>query len=312
MSSVQNKLLNLEATPPQGLWDKIAAELDDSELEYQYPSRLAALAIAAPNGMWEKIASGLDAANTPSTIAEKLLAYQAVPPATTWNKIETLLDAEQVAAIPNQRRIFPFLKYAAAAALIGAIAWGGVSLLNNKTETATATKQSPAVLPPANTTPVTNETAANDNEVVDAITTPTIADEARNDAALEASKKTYAKLEIGNNSKIKNAANFYFGEVTNPGVRRIDIEDEIVAPMPSSINEASRYILLMTPDGNIIRMSKKWGNLVCCVSGEDQDEDCKDQMKRWRQKMATSSASHSPGNFMDILSLVESLQEDND
>lgn len=67
--------------------------------------------------------------------------------------------------------------------------------------------------------------------------------------------------------------------------------------------------MLMTPDGQFIRMSKKLGDLLCCVSGEEQDPDCIDQMKRWRQKIAISNLTPSPGNFMDILNLVKSLQE---
>ena len=50
-------------------------------------------------------------------------------------------------------------------------------------------------------------------------------------------------------------------------------------------NLASRYITLMTPEGNIIRMSKKLTDMVCCVSGEDENEECKDQMKKWREKI---------------------------
>jgi hypothetical protein len=65
----------------------------------------------------------------------------------------------------------------------------------------------------------------------------------------------------------------------------------------------------MTPDGNIIRMSKKLKELICCVSGEEQDKDCIDQMKKWRERLANPSASHSSSNFMDILHLVNSMQE---
>ena len=72
---------------------------------------------------------------------------------------------------------------------------------------------------------------------------------------------------------------------------------------------ATRYVLLMTPDGQFIRMSKKLSDLVCCVAGEDQDAECRDQMSNWRQKIASSTHSASPGNFMDILNLVKSLQE---
>ena len=69
--------------------------------------------------------------------------------------------------------------------------------------------------------------------------------------------------------------------------------------------------MLMTPDGNIIRMSKKLCDLVCCVSGQEQDEGCKSQLKIWQEKMASSSVAPSPGNFMDILNLVSTLQDNN-
>ena len=84
-----------------------------------------------------------------------------------------------------------------------------------------------------------------------------------------------------------------------------------IAHYETKKNMDSRYIMLMTPDGNIIRMSKKLSTLVCCVSGEEQDADCKDQLQRWREKIACAPGTHSPGNFMDILSLVSSLQDNN-
>ena len=64
----------------------------------------------------------------------------------------------------------------------------------------------------------------------------------------------------------------------------------------------------MTPDGGIVRMSKKWGDLVCCVSGQDSDENCKDQIKKWQEKLACAPVAN--GNFMDILSLVNTLNTD--
>ena len=87
---------------------------------------------------------------------------------------------------------------------------------------------------------------------------------------------------------------------------------------PVFINESNtddvsdRYIMLMTPDGNFIRMSKKWADLACCVSGEDQDSGCKDQLQRWREKIACAPVAPSPGNFMDILNLISILQNDKD
>ena len=76
-------------------------------------------------------------------------------------------------------------------------------------------------------------------------------------------------------------------------------------------NVAARYIAVMTPDCNVVRVSKKLDHLVCCVAGDDPGTVCKDQLQRWREKMACSPIAAS-GNFMDIVSLVNSLQEDLD
>ena len=87
------------------------------------------------------------------------------------------------------------------------------------------------------------------------------------------------------------------------GTRGLNIEE------PPMTDIADRYIMLMTPDGNIIRMSKKLGNIVCCVSGQEQDKGCADQMKKWREKLASPGANHSSGNVLDILNLINSMKD---
>jgi hypothetical protein len=313
MSSVQNKLLDLEVAPPPGMWDKIAAELDESELEHKFPSKLYGLAIPPPAGAWQKIAMALDATLPAGKVAEKLLSHEVAPPAAVWNKIKTSLDAGMEATVPERRRLSPLLRYAAAAVIVGAMAWGGVRLLNNKPEAIPVANKEEQVAPKIKSAPGIKDEVATVTEPVDNTTPVTTAsEEARNDAALEASKKTYARLDINTTSKIKQAANFYFAEPISTGTPRgFSITDDIPVYEPVT-KDAGRYIVLMTPEGNIIRMSKKLSNLVCCVSGEEQDAECKDQMKKWRDKMTSSSIIHSPGNFMDILSLVNSLQNDNE
>src|SRR5258705_7023221 len=99
-SSMQNKILNYEVTPPNGVWEKIANALDESELAHEFPS--------------------------------KLYGAEVVPPVSAWNKIADSLDADHEAIIPKRRRISPLLKYAAAAVVIGLLAWGGIQVFNNR------------------------------------------------------------------------------------------------------------------------------------------------------------------------------------
>ena len=273
-NSLQNKILNYEVVPPAGAWKKIEEALDESELANEFPSKLYDAEVTAP--------------------------------ISAWNKITTALDAEHETTIPEKRRIFPFLKYAAAAIVIGLLAWGGLQLFDNGSAQKEVVSQE--LLHPENNNPElsTGQNIESPDEDIASAGNKISAEEARNDAALEASKKTFAKLDMRVKSRIKEiASGFYFtpstGEENMPGMMS---NDEITTG-----NLSNRYITLMTPEGNIIRMSKKLTDMACCVSGEDENEECKDQMKKWREKIICSPTCHSTGSFMDMFHLVGTLQD---
>lgn len=301
-SGIQQKMYDYEVAPPSAVWDKIATELDESELTKKISSRLYNAQVAPPANAWQRIAAILEGSSLANDFADKLSNIEITPPARTWNKIQTTLNAEQEAAVAEYRRFSPLIKYAAAAAIIGFLAWGGVQLFNTNSEITTIAKTENAE-PTEN--PINNQTVTIQNENIGNADFTAALEEARNDAALEASKKTYAKLDVvSKRSKINNAADFFFAvDSYEPGTRGLGMDPT------ETTNISNRYVMLMTPDGNIIRMSKKLSNMICCVSGEEMDKDCIDQMKKWRTKIANPSKNHSPGNFMDILSLVNSLQD---
>ena len=269
----KNRIYNFEVKPPEKAWEKIVSALDDSHLSDQFPSVLHDLAVSPPLTAWDKIAASLE---------------------------------ENAPAVPKYKRIPAFVRYAAAAVLIAGIAFGSIKLFqSNKTD-------KPGSLP------VTNIDKA-DQPVPDRQKEQDLQD----DLALEESKQTLASIDISPATKKKLVTyhNFmrpvaadievfsFAPENTYRELDHADIADPAQALSPDN-NIANRYIMLMTPDGHIIRMSKKLGDLVCCVSGEEQDDDCKDQLYKWRSKIA-STPSHSPGNFLDILNLVNSLQSGN-
>ena len=306
-SGLQHKMYNFEVAPPAGAWEKIAAELDESELAFKYPSTLHNIQVTPPVHIWQSIAIALDEPALVNDYSSKLSGIEVAPPAAVWNKIKTSLDAGHEAAVQERRRISPLLKYAAAAAIIGFLAWGGIQFFNNKSGDSNLAQKE--------TSQSKDNTEATSNNLAAMLADENIAvsdvaasmEEARNDAALEASKKTFAKLDVAaTKTKIRNAADFFFAaDSYEPTTRGFKIEPEETP----SIDISNRYIVLMTPDGNIIRMSKKLKELVCCVSGEEQDRDCADQMKKWREKLADPCINHSSSNFMDILSLMNSIQD---
>lgn len=303
-SGIKNKMYNLEVMPPAAVWGKITSALDDSALAQKISSRLNTIEVIPPTSVWQSINVSLDEQLLEKEYAEKLTNIHITPPPGSWNKIKLLLNSEAVIATTEKRKISPLLKYAAAAIITGLLAWGGVQLLSadsSKKNVATIDKPSPNSF---TETPVINN-PLDENIAVPDVTASL--EEARNDAALEASKKTFARLDVtARRSKIKNAADFYF--VTDnyePAARGFSIDP--IAKPAADIN--NRYIILMTPDGNIIRMSKKLRELVCCVSGEDQDKDCIDQMKKWRENIGNPSSTHSSSNFIDVLDIVKCMQE---
>lgn len=309
--NLSSKLYNVQVFAPAVVWESIALELDDAELFQNVSSKLTNIQVAPPVGIWENIALTLDESPLINNIAERLQNTEVIPPATAWNKIVAELDQVHEGSVPARRRLSPFIRYAAAASIIGLIAFSALQLFKNKVtnENDGIVKGSTPVPEKINSIlpPVKQETTSFD-------TPEAIADaeEVRNDVALEASKKTYAKLDKPISAKMDMAAAFYFNNALSTGTTRglgdmFDVPDE--EPITNNNNINSRYIMLMTPDGNIIRMSKKLGDLICCVSGEEQDDDCMHQLNQWKEKLANSYAGHSPGNFMDIFSLVNSLQE---
>jgi len=266
MSSIRDKMYNYQATPPASAWDAIAAALEEPGPADQYPARLHDLEVTPPAGIWELISSSLD----PVEISR-----------------------------PATRTLPVFLRYAAAAAVIAAVAFTVFRLTINKPGKNGMSSNIPAMKDSGSNENNAAKTPAGDNS---AKTLP-----ADDDRALEQSKKMMAKLDrtprSRNNKAAAIAASVYPESGENFTAPEFAYEDEVP-------DMAERYVMLMTPDGNFIRMSKKWSSLLCCVSGEEQDADCKDQLKKWQQKIAASPVTQSPGNFLDILSLVNSLDDE--
>lgn len=300
MSSLKDKMYNYEVNPPSTAWDKISIDLNESELSNKFPSKLYNSETNPPASAWEKIVVSLDEGGLSNKFPEKLYNLETNPPASAWEKINASLNPGETVVKPASGRLSPLWRYAAAAILIGAIAFTIVRLTvntnNEQTNTAQLNTAKDTASPDKPSIPVNKETTVATSNM----------DE--DDKALEESKKMVAKLDQPLKRKKLNA---YAASSQLNFINNFDKElsQSIYAYEDHVPNISERYVMLMTPDGNIIRMSKKWSELVCCVSGAEQDPDCKDQIKKWQQKIAASSLAPSPGNFMDILGLVNSLND---
>jgi hypothetical protein len=307
MSSLQDKMYNQEVTPPENTWGKIAAALEEAHLQNTFPSRLYNTEMAPPASAWEKITAGLDNEQIQNEFSSRLYNMEVTPPATAWEKVATGINstAEAVSTPTPIRRLSPILRYAAAAIFIGAIAYGIIRLT-----VTTDNKENSAVL----ATDRKDSSIADKTKLTDSRKAQTTGINANQteDEMLEKSKTLVAKLDRPAKRIARTiSSSVITSNENNNEDTDADLSQSIYAYADHIPNISDRYIMLMTPDGNIIRMSKKWGSLLCCVSGEEQDADCKYQLKKWQEKMAASSLAPSPDNFMDILGLVNSLNDSN-
>lgn len=265
MNSLRDKMHNYEVPPPAGVWDRVAAALDEAEQGHNFVSALQQMEVA--------------------------------PPATAWKGIAAALETEEAVepvARPVYRRLPQIVRYAAAAVLLLLATYGVMRLTSDVDEAEPAMVSSaPAV---SKDSPGTRPVHSGD--AVAANPAPIAEAPAQAQPASRATPVHYARNTRSNSAAIAEAM------PANQLSRAIYTYNDHVPKI------ADRYITLLTPDGSFIRMAKKWGNLLCCVAGEEQDVDCKNQLKAWQDKLAESSILSAPGNFMDIVTLVNSLNDD--
>jgi hypothetical protein len=273
--------------------------------------RIKNFEVTPPENGWDKIASSLDETFTGAKFPVTLYNLEAKPPADTWNKIQSALDVEEapVIDIKKARSSRSFIKYAAAACLIGLLSFAAVKLFNkNNIKADVAIENNSAAT--KNSLPENKDSNSTDQ--------PIQTQTERDDNALEQSKHTYAKLDLhGHNAPGKISNRIYNSPAllaSSSDLVSLKIP-ELQYPHRAAVNDshneedADRYLMFKDSEGRFVRMSKKLTDLLCCVSGEEQDHNCIDQLKKWREKIASSAFIPSPDNFMDILDLVTSLED---
>ncbi len=305
---LKRKLSNYEENPPEKMWGRIAQALNE-EIINEFTQKLYNSEVTPPANAWNKIAAALET-NIQEEYPGKLYNLEVIPPTETWQKISTVLDEENtLPQISSKRKIIPFIKYAAAASLIGVIAYGAFKLLNQKKiDHAVAVK---TVLPQKNPS---NIIEPGNQKNPSAQTIPALSNDLpkQNVSFVRTnvfSKKRASFIRTGYmtqspdvSSSISNSSSLNFQQASLKG--------EIPGNC-SVISDADRYLNFMNPDGYLIRMSKKLAEALGCfyTNGNSQEyNQCQEQIKKWRDKIAQFPASPSPDNFMDLLDIIKSVQ----
>ncbi len=133
--NLKNKMLNHTQTPPVGVWESIAFELDvEEKLATQniLIQKLLNYEEVAPASVWGNISAALDSEETLATnaVAKKLANYEQTAPEKIWDSIATKLSEEE--KIESKNLTTKLLDYGVTPP---SFIWNKISIEINKEET---------------------------------------------------------------------------------------------------------------------------------------------------------------------------------
>ena len=303
---LKRKLHNYEAEPPEVVWNRIVTDLDQ-QINAEFPQKLYDLEQTPRSELRDRIEQGLEK-DGKEQYPEKLYNIEVAPPPQAWNKILMLLDRrESLPETPKKGRIVSFVRYAAAACIIGVIAFGAFKLLNQTTGNKPVAIKT--VAPQKDSSPTSNQ-----NPTQQPI--PSLSNN------LPKESSSLAQIETKHRKKTLPEAATYMTQMaaTFPAAAgsksvsdfsQISLKGDIPGNC-SLISDADPYLMFVNPDGYLIRISKKLAETLGCIytnGNSNEYNRCQDQIKKWRDKIAQSPATSSPDNFMDILNVIKTIQE---
>ncbi|MFT3822405.1 MAG: hypothetical protein QM731_00745 [Chitinophagaceae bacterium] len=284
--SAQDRLTNLQVTPPPDTWEQIASQLPVGEDVQEM------------------------------RLSHKLYNYETPPPAEAWQFISKELAPEAPARIIPFRRIG--VAIAAAAAVI-AITWIAFNYNSNPPQTTPATTAAslPAAVTPSNTQKPALALAAAISGTrkslgASATTSPGTVANAVTTAYYDTDEPAnidYAGLTV-RPAEVTNKVT----EVDAPPIR--DSNGNIVLDQQLLTNGDHNYITVTGPNGDQTRISSRFFRMLSNLSNDGEPgsslEDIiwKNRFHEWRNKlMQRVSFIPSATNFLDIAELNSILQE---
>lgn len=277
-----HKLYNYEVAPPAEAWERIAQELEGVNEYRNLSQKLQNLQVAAPVLAWENISGELDDEKSFEIIGKKLSSVAVAPPADVWGKIQENLSItlpvtkKEAPVIPLKIRIS---KYAAAAAVIGILVLSAYFLAQRSSQDVDTIQKSFA----DNTSVIKSAdqpiAKADLQDKIKLQKTSIVADSAQRHAALPLASQNEGVLTTSN-------GNSYSTTVEKN--REVD----------------GRYIVLMTEEGNVVRMNKKVSGMADCIAGEDVSQECNNKIEEWQKELAAMPVLASPDNILGLLELA--------
>ncbi len=284
---LKNKLAQFDATPPKGVWDEIAIELDNISA-YKHTS-------------------------------ERLFNYEATPPGGTFEKITFTLDNDLPQKQTPVKKITTFLKWSVAAAVLLAVATTGLLLFNKKSAPQIA------ALPMTDTNnnlPSLQSPGLALNNTEDDLPATTEAEENLKPQLKQlVAKNSHSEQLYSGNRNIHPAEPAEVGLITTKAKVHIDPPriKESLAELAAKFVLNGNYITISGPNGETKKISLKLFNAVYghnFLNNSDADPNTlvesavwEKKLSEWRNKIVQSGFVPNAGNGMDILNLKELIRE---
>ena len=301
---LKNKILNMEVAPPAAAWDFIAAELDKQ-------------AVSGAAG-----------------VQLKMHEMEVTPPAFVWNEIEKELDKNAEKVVPiNRNSNFIFLRYAAAAVVVGLIGLFVFRYFNNNQTIQPSNSSTEALAKVDNQTiefihrslsegGQSNNTD-NDTNRTPETTTNISSQPSSTSNRLPLETKDLKEIYAFNELKLQPSGieeRLFTGYNPEEEVRLV--ARDVKGNIPSGINAVTagnNYFITTGPNGEVVRVSNKLMNIIQMLGDDESTRENIDQIIEesavWKQRFYNlrsrlSKLSPSPGNFMDIIQLTKALNEE--
>jgi hypothetical protein len=322
--SIVKILYTHEAMAPAGTWSKIANTLDVELQETKFRSDVLNLEVAPPSFTWNKIAEQLDTLSQ-ENFSKRVYDYEVAPPANSWSEIVVALDEKQTTspAIPIRKNYSRLFRIAAAAGIIGIIAWAGFNLLNNgksTTDENNIVQKDVKTIVPATPTPAietkqspATEEIKENTTIAEATTETATVTPATNDVR-KWTKPLLKKQQEPVYTFAETESHSSSDDIVTADTKSLHSNKrKTVATATTDTNTDTRYLVYLTEQGDIVKLSKKLADLKCIYAKDgtvSQDAlakldaaQCNDQVKFWQEKMANSSlqSSSNPLELIEIL-----------
>ncbi len=284
------KIYDIEVTPPTGAWNNIARELDEREKNKSLADHITNLEVTPPPTLWNKISGRLNEAKQEENIAAKLYPLESEVPAMAWEHIQRELDDQKALEIIEK-------KLSGLQVTPPRSAWDYIkNTLNQKGQKGLVVPMHHGWLKYA---------AAACFIVIISITAFFIFNDSSDNNTLQGvvatnNASTPAAMTARQNQPVLSSKEQGLASI------RTKLGNAYAVSKETNTDLQNRYIVLMTEEGNIVRMSKKVSNMADCIAGED--ESCNDLLSKWQKEMANNAAA-GPDNFLDILDIASGEEQ---